>query len=371
MTTIESFPDIQHSLLAHRRGSWARRLPALAAVVLVAGACSTGGTSSASAPTSTAATSASAEAPSASVEPSLAAWEPTGPITFVVPFAAGGPTDTVTRLVAEPMSATLGQQVVVSNVAGAGGTLAAGQVAEAAADGYTVLMHHIGMSTAPSLYTDLPYDPLTSFKTIGLVTEVPMTIVGGTEFAPNTLQELVDHLKANTTSVNYANAGIGAASHLCGLLIEQAVGVDVTEVEYDGTGPAMDDLLGNQVDFMCDQTTNTTTQIKAGSIKGYAITSPERIDALPDVPTTTEAGLPDVQVRVWHGLYVPADTPDEVVATLSGALQAALTDQNVVTKFAELGTTPVAADEATPQAHTAKLQEQIEVWKPLLTGAGS
>ena len=133
----------------------------------------------------------------------------------------------------------------------------------------------------------------------------------------------------------------------------------------------MDDLLGNQVDFMCDQTTNTTTQIKAGSIKGYAITSPERIDALPDVPTTTEAGLPDVQVRVWHGLYVPADTPDDVVATLSGALQAALTDQNVVTKFAELGTTPVAADEATPQAHTAKLQEQIEVWKPLLTGAGS
>ena len=198
MTTIESFPDIQHSLLAHRRGSWARRIPALAAVVLVAGACSTGGTSSASAPTSTAAASASAEAPSASVEPSLAAWEPTGPITFVVPFAAGGPTDTVTRLVAEPMSATLGQQVVVSNVAGAGGTLAAGQVAEAAADGYTVLMHHIGMSTAPSLYTDLPYDPLTSFKTIGLVTEVPMTIVGGTEFAPNTLQELVDHLKANT-----------------------------------------------------------------------------------------------------------------------------------------------------------------------------
>ena len=149
MTTIESFPDIKHSLLAHRRGSWARRIPALAAVVLVAGACSTGGTSSASAPTSTAAASASAEAPSASVEPSLAAWEPTGPITFVVPFAAGGPTDTVTRLVAEPMSATLGQQVVVSNVAGAGGTLAAGQVAEAAADGYTVLMHHIGMSTAP------------------------------------------------------------------------------------------------------------------------------------------------------------------------------------------------------------------------------
>jgi tripartite-type tricarboxylate transporter receptor subunit TctC len=203
------------------------------------------------------------------------------------------------------------------------------------------------------------------------VTEVPMTIVGGSEFAPTNLQELVDYLKANTTKVNYANAGPGAASHLCGLLIEKAVGVDVTEVEYDGTGPAMDDLLGNQVHFMCDQTTNTTEQIKAGKIKGYAITSPERIDALPDVPTTTEAGLPDVQVRVWHGLYVPADTPDEVVATLSAALQGALTDSNVIAKFAELGTTPVAADQATPEAHTTRLQEEIEAWKPLLAGAGT
>jgi tripartite-type tricarboxylate transporter receptor subunit TctC len=369
MTTVVSFPHIDRSGRRPDRLPRARVIPGLAAALLLVGACSTGASSPAAPASASVAPPSAAASPSA--EPSLAAWEPTGPITFVVPFAAGGPTDTVTRLVAEPMSATLGQQIVVTNVAGAGGTLAAGQVAEADADGYTVLMHHIGMSTAPSLYPDLPYDPLTSFKTIGLVTEVPMTIVGGTEFAPNTLQELVEHLKANAASVNYANAGVGAASHLCGLLIEQAVGADVTEVEYEGTGPAMDDLLGNQVHFMCDQTTNTTTQIKAGTIKAYAITSPERIEALPDVPTTTEGGLPDVQVRVWHGLYVPGDTPDEVVATLSQALQGALTDDNVIAKFAELGTTPVAADQATPEAHTAKLQEQIEVWKPLLSTAGS
>jgi tripartite-type tricarboxylate transporter receptor subunit TctC len=287
----------------------------------------------------------------------------------VVPFAAGGPTDTVTRTIAEPMSAALGQQIIVSNVAGAGGTLAAGQVAEAAADGYTVLMHHIGMSTAPSLYPDLPYDPLTSFKTIGLVTEVPMTIIARSDFEPTTLEELATYVKANAASVNYANAGVGAASHLCGLIIEQEFGADFTEVEYDGTGPAMEDLVGKQVDFMCDQTTNTTTQIKAGTVKAYGITSPERNEALPDVPTTAEAGFEGIEVRVWHGLYVPAETPDDVVQALTAALQTALADEAVTTQFGELGTTPVAADQATPEAHTQKLEEQIEAWRPLLTSS--
>jgi tripartite-type tricarboxylate transporter receptor subunit TctC len=171
--------------------------------------------------------------------------------------------------------------------------------------------------------------------------------------------------------VRYANAGIGAASHLCGLLFMTAVGTKVTEVPYDGTGPAMEDLLGDQdVDFMCDQTTNTTTQIKAGTVKAYAITSPERNEALPDVPTTTEGGLPDLEVGVWHGLYVPKDTPDEIVAALTGALKGALTDANVIAKFAELGTTPVPEDQATPEAHTAKLQAQIDLWKPIIEAAG-
>ena len=318
----------------------------------------------------TAIIAAACAAPGASPGGGGGDWQPGGPITIVVPFAAGGPTDTVTRQIGGPMGEALGQQIIVSNVAGAGGTVAAGQVAAAAPDGLTVLMHHIGMSTAPTLYPDLEYDPLTSFRTIGLVTEVPMTVIGGTAFEPNTLQELVDYVKANGTNVNYANAGVGAASHLCGVMLENAIGVDFTEVEYEGTGPAMDDLLGNQVHFMCDQTTNTTTQITAATVKGYAITSPERNDALPDLPTTTEAGLPDVQVQVWHGLYVPAGTPDNVVQALTAALQEALEDETVIAEFAKLGTAPVTAEQATPEAHTAKLEEQTELWRPLLEGAG-
>jgi tripartite-type tricarboxylate transporter receptor subunit TctC len=295
---------------------------------------------------------------------------PTREITIVVPFSAGGPTDTVTRLVAEPMGKTLGQRIVVQNVVGAGGTVAAGQVANDRPDGYTVLMHHIGMSTAPSLYPDLPYDPLEDFKTIGLVTEVPMTIIARRDFEPNTLQELVTYVKENADEVTYANAGIGAASHLCGLLIQQSIGVKVTEVPYEGTEEALTDLVGGQVDFMCDQTTNTTGQIKGGEVKAYAVTTPERIDAFPDLPTTAEGGLDDVEVTVWHGLYVPADTPDDVVQSLSDALKDALGDEKVKTRLAELGTAPVPEDQAAPEAHREKLESQIDAWRPVIEEAG-
>src|ERR687898_711429 len=241
-------------------------------------------------------------------------------ITFVVPFSGGGPTDTVTRLVAEPMAQELGVEIVVQNIEGAGGTVAAGEVANEEPDGYTVLMHHVGMSTAPALYAELGYDPLEDFEMIGLVTEVPMTIIARGDFEPDTLEDLIDYVTENADTVTYANAGIGAASHLCGLLFQDAIGVKLQEVPYDGTGPAMTDLVGGQVDFMCDQTTNTTAQIQSGDIKAYAVTTPEPIEALPDLPTTAEAGLPDVQVGVWHGLYVPAETPDEVVQQLTDAL---------------------------------------------------
>lgn len=290
-------------------------------------------------------------------------------ITMVVPFSAGGPTDTVTRLIAEPMSAKLGAQIVVQNVEGAGGTVAAGQVARAKPDGYTVLMHHIGMSTAPALYANLPYKPLEDFKTIGLVTEVPMTIIARRDFQPNTLRELVDYVKANADKVTYANAGIGAASHLCGLLFQKAIGVKLQEVPYEGTGPALTDIVGGQVDFMCDQTTNTTGQIKSGEVKAYAVTTEERVKSLPDLPTATEAGL-ELQLSVWHGLYVPVDTPDEVVRTLSDALKVALADQGVIDKLAQLGTAPVAQDRATPEAHRQQLQEQIGLWGPVIQEAG-
>jgi len=295
---------------------------------------------------------------------------PNKPITFVVPFSAGGPTDTVTRLIADAMGKHLGQQAVVQNVTGAGGTLGAGEVAAAAPDGYTLLMHHIGMSTAPSLYSSLPYNPLEDFELIGLVTEVPMTIIARKDFEPNTLQELIDHVKANGENVTYAHAGVGAASQLCGLLFQEAIGAKVTEVPYQGTGPALTDLVGGQVDFMCDQTTNTTGQIKAGEVKAYAITSPERNEALPDLATTAEAGLPDLNVSIWHGLYAPKGTPPEVVQKLNEALKAALKDPSVAERFAELGTTPVSEDLATPEAHRERLQSQTELWKPIFEKAG-
>jgi tripartite-type tricarboxylate transporter receptor subunit TctC len=296
---------------------------------------------------------------------------PNREITIVVPFAAGGPTDTVTRLIADPMSEELGVEIIVQNVEGAGGTVAAGQVANAEADGYTVLMHHIGMSTAPTLYTDLAYDPLEDFEMVGLVTEVPMTIIGSPSFEPNTMEELVAYVEANADDVTYANAGVGAASHLCGLLIEQATGLDLTEVPYDGTGPAMEDLLGDQVDFMCDQTTNTAERILGDEVKAYAVTTPDRVGSLPDVPTTEEAGFGDISVTVWHGLYVPAETPEEVVTALNEALAAALQDEAVISRLNELGTAPVSEDRVTPAAHREQLQSQIEVWRPLLEGAAS
>lgn len=295
---------------------------------------------------------------------------PDRPITIVVPFAAGGPTDTVTRLISGPMAVELGGEIVIQNVTGAGGTVAAEQVANAEPDGYTVFMYHIGMSTSPTLYPDLPFDPLEDFEEIGLVTEVPMTIIGSPNFEPNTLEELVAYVEENADTVTYANAGIGAASQLCGLLFETATGLDLTEVPYDGTGPAMDDLLGDQVDFMCDQTTNTTEQILSGAVKAYAVTTSERVESLPEVPTTEEGGLGEVEVTVWHGLYVPAGTPQEIVTALNEALKVALQDETVIERFAELGTTPVAEDRVTPEAHREHLESQIELWRPIIEEAG-
>ncbi len=331
----------------------------LAVATLVLAACTGGGTDGSAAPEG-----------SGDGGGGDAGGYPDGTITIVVPFSAGGPTDTVTRLIAEPMSVELGQTIVVQNVEGAGGTVAAGEVAAAEPDGYTVLMHHIGMSTAPALYSNLEYDPLTDFKTIGLVTEVPMTIIARSDFEPDTLEELVAYVTENADTVTYANAGIGAASHLCGLLFQSAIGVTLTEVPYEGTGPALIDLEGGQVDFMCDQTTNTTGAIEGGAVKAYAVTTPERVASLPDLPTTAEAGLPDVQVGVWHGLYVPADTPDEVVQALTAALQVALQDQNVIDSLAELGAAPVSQEEATPEGLTEKLESQIGVWGPIIEAAG-
>jgi tripartite-type tricarboxylate transporter receptor subunit TctC len=291
-------------------------------------------------------------------------------VSMVVPFAAGGPTDTVARLIAEKMSADLGQQVIVENVGGAGGTLGAGQVAGAEPDGYTVLLHHIGMATSATLYRNLAYDPLNAFEYVGLVTEVPMTLVARKDFEPADLPAFVSYVKENADQLTLANAGIGAASHLCGMLLMSALEVPLVTVPYKGTGPAMTDLLGGQVDIMCDQTTNTTEQIKGGTIKAYAVTSPERLTIFPDLPTAAEGGLQGFEVSVWHGVYAPKGTPAEIVERLSASLQKALAEPDVATRLGELGTAPSPAEDATPAALKAKLESEIARWRPIIEAAG-
>jgi tripartite-type tricarboxylate transporter receptor subunit TctC len=295
---------------------------------------------------------------------------PSKPITMVVPFSAGGPTDTVARLVAQAMSVNLKQTVLVENVGGAGGTVGAGRVARASADGYTVLLHHIGHSTAPSLYRKLAYSPTDDFDPIGLVTDVPMTFVARKDFPAKNMQELISYVKTNKDKVTNANAGLGSASHLCGMLFMSAIQTDLTTVPYKGTGPAMNDLLGGQVDFMCDQTTNTTSQIKGGKIKAYAVTTKTKVPSLPDLPTVDSAGLPGFEVGVWHGLYAPKGTPAAVVERLDKALQAALQDATVKQRFSDLGTEPVALSRATPEALRAHLRREIDKWGPIIKKAG-
>lgn len=291
-------------------------------------------------------------------------------ITVVVPFAAGGPTDTVARLLAESMSKELGQQMIVENVGGAGGTLGAGRVAKADPDGYTVLLHHIGQATSATLYRNLPYNPREDFAPVGLITDVPMTIVARADLEPTDGKSLVEYIKGNGDKISYGNAGIGSASHLCGMLLMDTLKVQMTTIPYKGTGPAMTDLLGGQIDLLCDQTTNTSSHIKAGKIKAYAVTTPSRVPSLPDVPTTVEAGMTGVEVAVWHALYAPRGTPQEAIDKLSAALQAALKDPKVIERFAELGTEPVAADRATPAALAAFLPAEIDRWKPIIDAAG-
>ncbi|WP_373946951.1 tripartite tricarboxylate transporter substrate-binding protein [Paracoccus marcusii] len=302
--------------------------------------------------------------------PVLAQDYPARQITMIVPFSAGGPTDTVARLVAERMSADLGQQIVIENMGGAGGTLGAGRVASAEADGYTVLLHHIGMATAETLYRNLAYETLEAFDYVGLVTEVPMVVVARQDFEPADFPAFLEFVKGNAADLTLANAGIGSASHLCGMLLMQALEAPMITVPYQGTGPAMTDLLGGQVDVMCDQTTNTTQQIQGGTVKAYAVTTPERLELFPDLPTGAESGLDGFEVSIWHGIYTPKGTPAEVNERLSTALQSALADPGVAESMAGLGTAPSSAEDATPAALQAKLEAEIARWQPVIEAAG-
>jgi len=296
---------------------------------------------------------------------------PAKPVTIVVPFTAGGPTDTVARSLGAAMGKPLGQTVIVENVGGAGGTLGAARVKNAAPDGYTVLLHHIGMSTAPALYRKLPYNPLTDFEMVGLVVDVPMTFVARSDFPAANLAEAVAYIKKNKDKINLANAGLGAASHLCGLLFMSAIETDLTTIPFKGTADAMNALLGKQVDVLCDQTTNTTGQIKAGTVKAYAVTSATRSAVLPTLPTAAEAGLTGFEVGVWHGVYAPKGTPKAVIDRLNAALIAGTKDADFSRRMTELGATIYSADKMTPEAHAALLKAQIDKWGPIIRKAGA
>ncbi len=295
---------------------------------------------------------------------------PDKPITMIIPFSAGGPTDTVGRIFAQSMTGFLKQQVIVENVGGAGGTLGAARVARSAPDGYTIFLHHIGQSTAPALYRKLSYNAADDFTPIGLVADVPMTLVARKDFPARDLKELISYVQANKTKVTYANAGMGSASHLCGMLLMSAIKADLTTVPYKGTGPAMNDLMGGQVDFMCDQTTNTTGQIKGGKIKAYAVTTRNKVASLPDLPTASSAGLPGFEIAVWHAMYAPKGLPKPVADKLLAALQHAIKDPMVKQKLADLGTEPVAANRATPAALDQFLRSEIVKWMRIIKAAG-
>ncbi|GAA5236393.1 tripartite tricarboxylate transporter substrate binding protein BugD [Verticiella sediminum] len=297
-----------------------------------------------------------------------AAEYPARPINMVVPFAAGGPTDSVARALAEAMRPALDQTVIIENKGGAGGTLGTSYVARANPDGYTVLLMHIGFSTAPSLYKNPGYK-VEDLEPIGLVVDVPMTIIARSDFPPNNIQEYVEYVRANKDKVSLANAGVGAASHLCGTMLMSALGLDLLTVPYGGTAPAMKDLLGKQVDTLCDQTTNTTAQITGKTVKAYAVTSLERVPTLPDLPTMDESGYKGFQVGIWHGFWAPKGTPQPVLDKLQSALQTAMKSESFQKRMTELGAR-VMVDDANPQALTTLVQQQVPQWEKLFKDAG-
>ena len=294
---------------------------------------------------------------------------PARPITIVVPAAAGGPTDTISRVTAQAMSKLLGQQILIENVGGAGGTIGTGRVVRAAPDGYTLLIFHVGLATAATLYRQLPYDTKQAFAPVGLITDAPMTIIARSDFPPNTLGELIPHLKSREKTT-IGNAGVGSAAHLCGMLFMSETKLQLTTVPYRGTAPVMNDLIGKQIDMACDQATNTTGPILGKQIKAYAVTTKARLKTLPDIPTADEAGLKDFELNIWHGLFAPKGTPPAIVQELSTVLKTALKEPEVVKRFNDISTEPVAENRATPDIAQGTLVREIDRWAPIIKAAG-
>jgi tripartite-type tricarboxylate transporter receptor subunit TctC len=295
---------------------------------------------------------------------------PTRVITMNMPYSAGGPGDTIARLLAQGMSGPLKQQVIVENTTGAGGSIGSAKVAASPPDGYNLLLIHISHATNPALYPKLKYDPIKDYEPIGLAVDLPSVFVARKDLPAKNLEELIAWMKANKEKVNYAHAGIGSASHLCGLLLNAATGTQPTQIAYRGAGPAMNDMMSGQVDVMCDQIVNVVGNVDGGTIKGYAVTSTERAPALPKLPTTTEAGLPGFTYTVWYGLFAPKGTPKPIIDKLVAALNVALKDETVKSRLAGLGVQPVAPERATPEALAAHLKSEIDKWTPIIKAAG-
>jgi tripartite-type tricarboxylate transporter receptor subunit TctC len=307
-----------------------------------------------------------------SAVPVVWAQYPDKPVTLVVPFAAGGPSDKIARDLAEALRKPLGQTVIVDNTAGAGGTIGAARVARAKADGYTLLVHHIGLATAPALYKKLPYDTLKDFEYLGLINEAPSVLIGRTTLAANNLAELRKWVADSDGRVNLANAGVGSASHLCGLMLQGALKSKMVAVPYKGTGPAMTDLIGGQVDLMCEQATNAVPQIEGKKVKVYGVSSKERMNlpSLAQVPTLAEAGLTDFNVTVWHGVYAPRGTPPEVLARLNAAVREALKDPDLIKRQEALGLRLVTDARLTASGHKAHVQAEMARWGKVIKDSG-
>ncbi len=300
----------------------------------------------------------------------LAQSFPNRTVTVIVPFAAGGPSDAIARLVAQSMSTTLKQQVVVENVAGAGGTTGAARLAKADKDGHTLLIHHVALAAGASLYKNLSYDTLGDIAAVGLINQGPMVVTTKKDYAAADARALFAKLKADGPKTTAAHAGIGSNSHLCNLLLQQALDVKFTEAAYRGTGPAMNDLMAGQVDLLCDQSTTAVPQIQGGTVKAFAVTSKDRLDVIKDVPSMAEAGFPNFEFVIWHGLYAPAGTPAAAVETLNKALQVALDDATVKARFADVGTKVFGPDERSPAAHRARLEKEVAAWRSVVEKAG-
>ena len=294
-------------------------------------------------------------------------------VTLVVPFAAGGPTDRVARDLAEAMRKPLGANVVVDNTAGAGSSIGAARVARATPDGYTLLLNHIGMSTMPALYRKLPFNVLNDFEYLGMVNEVPMTLIARPNMPANNMKELTAWIQQNKGKINLGNASLGAASHLCGLMFQSAMQVEMTPVPYKGTAPAITDLIGGQIDLLCDQSTNTTPQIEGKKVKAYAVTTTKRLTtpALKDLPTLSESGLKDFNVTIWHGLYAPKGTPAAVQAKINEALKVALKDPEFIKKQEALGAVIVTDKRVEPAEHKKFVVAEIEKWGSVIKAAGT